>query len=299
MSRLSSFDLYALFCVDGIGSRKINRLLSSDQISFDGIDELKERLLSEDAKYPEFLNREDIKSLKALNPETVRAEYDALLNGGIDMITIDSDLYPALLRERLELDSPPILFCLGNSDIIKIDSVGIVGSRDVSSQALEFAARIVEGFKDREISIISGGARGIDSAAHYAAIECGLKTVVVAANGSNHLLKKGGIRDHNGNAIYVSQFHPNSAWSPINAMTRNKTVCAMSKAVFVVVAGECSGTINTGEAALRMGVPLYVISPSEFDDPPNGNRYLISKGGQEIHLDLDPGRAACFFDEVD
>lgn len=285
MSGISLFDLYALFCVEGIGPRKINRLLSSDEIPFSGIEEFKERFSSEDSESPEFLNREDIKLLKAIDLEAVRAEYDSLLSAEIEMINIGSNAYPTSLRERLALDSPPILFLLGDPAIITRDSIAMVGSRNVSDQALDLTRNLVKGFKDHDVSIVSGGARGIDSAAHYAAIEFGLKTVVVLAHGVTHLLKRGGITDHSGNVLYLSQFHPNAAWIPINAMIRNKTVCAMSKAVFVVEAGECSGTINTGEAALRMGVPLYVVSPSEFDNPPNGNRYLISKGGREVYLD--------------
>ena len=289
MTGFSTFDIYALFCIEGIGTRKINRILNSDEINFECVERLVAGLNDEKFESLSFLNTDDIESLKSVDIQAILDEFNSLSNYNIGSVDIRSMSYPPLLRERLGPDAPPILFSIGNPDIISMDSISIVGSRDVSAQGLEFTRRLVEGLKNLNISVVSGGARGIDSAAHQAAIENGLKTVIIVAHGIKHVIKRGIINDLGNSVLYLSHFYPNAGWSPLFAMVRNKTVCAKSKAVFVVEAGECSGTINTGEAALRLGVPLYVVSPSEFDEPPNGNRYLISKGGQEIFLDSVPG----------
>lgn len=282
---LSDFDIYALFCTSGIGNRKINGLLKSKDLDFESV----ERILSNPPDAVEGklmgLGKKDNESLRSLDIETVNAEYEMMLNSGVELVTTGSDNYPALLKERLDLDAPAILFSWGNHDIISRPAVAIVGSRHASDQGEEFAHRMIEGMKGFPISIISGGARGIDMVAHRSAIEHGLETMVVLAHGIKHVLRG---QNENGilrNVLFLSQFHPNSGWSPACAMIRNRTVCALSRAVFVIEAAESGGTVNTGETALKMGIPLYIVSPDEFKIPPPGNRYLISKGGRELFLD--------------
>jgi DNA processing protein len=282
---LSDFDIYALFCTSGIGNRKINSLLKSRNLDFESIecilskspDEIDGRIIG--------LGKKDNESLRSMDIGAVKAEYDLMLTSGVELITAGSDNYPSLLREKLDLDAPAILFGWGNHDIISRPAVAIVGSRHASDQGEEFARRMIEGMKGFPISIISGGARGIDMAAHRSAVEHGLETLVVLAHGISHVLRE---QNENGimrNVLFLSQFHPNSGWSPACAMIRNRTVCALSRAVFVIEAAESGGTINTGETALKMNIPLYVVSPDEFKIPPPGNRYLISKGGRELFLD--------------
>jgi DNA processing protein len=292
---LSVFDIYTLFCTEGIGNRKIGRLLCG---GFNGTVNPQDILAKTPEEISEIfpdLNKRDFEFLKKLDLESVRAEFDMLNNNGVEIITRSSSIYPSELADRLGPDAPVILFYLGNPDIISKPSVAIVGSRNVSNRGKEIAGKLVESLKDSNISIISGGARGIDSVAHNTAFNHGLETVVVIAHGINHVLKEGLDDSVLRSVLFISQFHPNSGWSPAFAMIRNKTVCALSSAVFVVETAESGGTLNTGETALKMGVPLYVISPTEFKTPPPGNRYLISKGGREIYLESDIG----FVDKID
>ena len=283
--KLSDFDIYALFCTTGIGNRKINSLLKSKNLNFESIEHILSKPPDEIDGKLMGLGQKDNESLRSLDIETVKAEYESMLNSGVELVTAGSDNYPSLLSERLGLDAPAILFVWGNHDIILRPTVAIVGSRRASDQGEEFARRMIEGLISIRVSIISGGARGIDMVAHRSAIEHGLETVVVLAHGINQVLREqnedGILRD----VLFLSQFHPNSGWSPACAMIRNRTVCALSRAVFVIEATESGGTINTGENALKMNIPLYVVSPDEFKIPPPGNRYLISQGGRELFLD--------------
>lgn len=283
----STFDIYALFCTEGIGNRKINRLVND---GFSGIEKLQGILTQSfddiSGIFPYF-RKKDIESLNSINLETICEDYDVLNNNGIEMISCGSSRFPSKLSEKLGLDSPAILFCLGNLEIISNRFVAIVGSRNVSDRGKEIAGKLTERLRDLNVSIISGGAKGIDSVAHSSAFEHDLDTVVVLANGINHVLKLGIDNDIMRKVLFLSQFHPNSGWSPAFAMIRNKTICALSSVIFVVEASESGGTLNTGETALKMGIPLYVISPVEFKIPPPGNQCLISRGGQEIYLDSD------------
>jgi DNA processing protein len=285
MTEPSLFDLYALFCVNGIGNRKLNRLLQSDLSGFEGVTSMLTKSPEEIKEFLPGLGNRDIESLKNLDLETVQAEYDQLSCAGIELVCQQSNHYPRALVNKLELDAPPMLFCLGNLEILNTPAISIVGSRDVSDRGKEIAAKLVEAMSDRNVTIISGGAKGIDAAAHNAAVECGLGTIIVTPYGINKILAGPAQDTLPAKALFISQFHPNSNWKPAFAMIRNKTVCALSKAIFVVEAGESGGTINTGEVAAKMGMPVYVLSPDEFEIPPPGNRYLISQGGREISLE--------------
>jgi DNA processing protein len=282
---LSDFDIYAFFCANGIGNRKINRLLKSDKRHFEGVEKILEMTPDEIAGFLGNLGDKDIESLKSLDIDAIKAEYELMLNSGIEMITAGSVNYPCTLKKRLGPDAPAILFCFGKLDIINIPAISVVGSRDISDRGEEITGRLIDAIADDHVSIISGGAKGIDAAAHNSAIERGLNTIVVTAYGINEVLKRQVDETILRIVLFLSQFHPNSRWRPAFAMMRNKTVCALSKAIFVVEAGETGGTVNTGETALQIGIPLYVISPDEFKIPPPGNRYLISKGGRELFLD--------------
>lgn len=285
MTEMSLFDLYALFCVKGIGNRKLNRILKSETGKFQNIENIMTRTVEEITEILPAINKKDADSLKNLDLETVQTEYEQLSLAGVDIIAANSDNFPRTLNDKLDLDAPPLLFCSGRLDIITSSAISIVGSRDISYRGRDITIRLVGKMAGKNVTIISGGAKGIDATAHNAAVDCGLNTIIVVPYGMNRVLTGAANDPIPGNALFISQFHPNSNWSTAFAMIRNKTVCALSKAIFVVEAGESGGTINTGQSALEMEIPLYVISPDEYKIPPSGNRYLISKGGRELSLE--------------
>ena len=89
--------------------------------------------------------------------------------------------------------------------------------------------------------------------------------------------------------LLVSQFKPNEPWGAHNAMVRNKLVCALSKAVIVISSGpekdqkgRMSGTFDAGKTALKLGIPLFVLSPNLLSTKPEGNAQLIKMGAKEI-----------------
>ena len=241
MNSLSLFDIYALFCVSGIGNRKLNRILRSDTNGFVGIDDFVSKTLDEIKAIFPALNNRDAETLMNLDLEKARTEYEQLSDAGVDTIIPIAENYPRILYDTLDLDAPPLLFCFGRFETIAAPAISIVGSRDISERGRELTVELVEMLTGGNITIISGGAKGIDAAAHNAAIECGLNTIVVTPHGINKVLKGLSNGAVPGNALYISQFHPNSNWSAAFAMIRNRTVCALSKAIFVVEAGESGG----------------------------------------------------------
>ncbi|MCS7029611.1 MAG: DNA-protecting protein DprA [Bacteroidia bacterium] len=208
------------------------------------------------------------------------------------VIRLNDDRYPKFVLENMGNSAPPVLYCKGCLPLLNQKGVSIVGSRDVGEFEIEITKTIARKLSENGINVISGYAKGIDTAAHLGALEAQGTTTMVLSFGVNHLTIKREIKKFNWeeNALFVSQFAPNEIFSGKNAMTRNKLVCAMSKAVVVIksgpekdpTTGKMSGTFNAGKSALEMGIPLFVLSPKKFDTTPLGNKELIKKGGIEF-----------------
>src|SRR5690606_36630191 len=96
------------------------------------------------------------------------------------------------------------------------------------------------------------------------------------------------------NSLFVTQFAPFEKFSGQNAMTRNKLVCAMSKAIVIIKSGperdregKMSGTFDAGKSALKMGIPVFVLSPQVLKPAPHGNVHLMKLGGIEFSNGMD------------
>ena len=132
------------------------------------------------------------------------------------------------------------------------------------------------------MNIVSGYAAGVDMAAHRAALECGGTTVLVLCEGIlNFNIKKEfkHIWDWERIAV-VSEFLPGIPWSVRNAMQRNKTICALSRAMILIESGTKGGSIEAGRASLEMGVPLFAPVYEGIPDSAIGNQELLKKGAR-------------------
>lgn len=137
-------------------------------------------------------------------------------SASFDVTTVLDDRYPARLRQIREL--PPILFSRGLL-MPDEDAVSVVGSRQASSAGLQFAGEVARGLVDRKLTVLSGLAAGIDSAAHTATIEYGGRPVGVIGTGIERTYPTGSRDLHQAvaqNGALISQFWPLSAptrWS--------------------------------------------------------------------------------------
>ena len=184
---------------------------------------------------------------------------------------------------------PPPLFIKGQQKLLTSEGAAIVGSRNVSDTGISIARKFAGQLASAELNIVSGYAKGVDSEAHLGALAAGGTTTIVLPCGIKKLYQKTAFKafDWQRQVLVVSQFDPDARWSARNAMARNKLVCALSKAVVVIESGperdsqgKMSGTFNTAKTAMRMGLPLFVLDPSCFDNPQKGNADLIKLGGK-------------------
>ncbi|MEW2211054.1 DNA-processing protein DprA [Streptomyces globisporus] len=204
-----------------------------------------------------------------------------LYGRGIFAVIRGTSRYPEMLIHN-EKASAPVLFCYGNDKLLKAEGIGMCGSRAVSEMGMKAAIACGEEVSKRGLSVISGYAKGVDTATHLAALRSGGSTVIVLAEGFDHFRVKQTFSDHFDleRLLVLSQFPPGQPWQAHAAMTRNKVIFGMGRALVVVEAGERGGTLAAGEGAIRMGRPVFVLNFGK--DTPPGNKLLLGKGGYPV-----------------
>jgi DNA processing protein len=179
----------------------------------------------------------------------------------------------------------PPLWCAGDTALIERPCVAIVGTRQVSVEGAARARRLARGLAERDVVIVSGLARGVDTEALNAAIEAGGRVVAVigtpidrAYPAENARLQENIYRDH----LLVSQFAPGSRVFPSHFPERNKLMAALSDATVIIEAGEGSGTLHQAAECVRLGRALFIAEnvlqnsaltwPATFTPYPNVHR---------------------------
>ena len=176
-------------------------------------------------------------------------KIDEWKNLGIWCVSIvDIDRFPLKLLSKARQKINPLLFGSGDLSILSNPSVGIVGSRDVSENTIQYIHKAVEKFTNNGISIISGGAKGVDLAAMNHALELGHCVIGVLPSELNKSLRDmETIRYITDNQLLLlSPEMPESHWTIGRAMGRNKYIYLLSNAVLVGQISKPSGGTWTG-----------------------------------------------------
>lgn len=179
----------------------------------------------------------------------------------------DAD-YPRRLKARLREDAPAVLYGCGDTSLLESGGLAVVGSRDVSDMLITYTKNVGRLAANAGKNIVSGGARGIDQAAMFGALEQGGKAIGVLADS----LEKGAMSRENrnmlinGQLVLISSYDPSAGFNVGNAMRRNRLIYALADASLVVNADFNKGGTWAGATEqldkLRM-VPVYVRSTGE------------------------------------
>lgn len=167
------------------------------------------------------------------------------------------------LNEVETKHAPDQLYCVGDLDLLRSGRrVSVVGSRAVSPEGRTRAATLTLALVERNVTIVSGLAKGVDAVAHHSAIKAGGRTVAVLGNpvttyypAENRALQTQIASRH----LLVSQFPEGYPSFSKNWPQRNRTMALLSDATIIVEAAEKSGTIHQGWEALRLGRPLFLL----------------------------------------
>lgn len=199
-----------------------------------------------------------------------------------DSISIMDPEYP---EELLWMHNPPVLlFYSGNIDLLKHPKIAVVGSRSCSRTGIQSVEKIINELNN-ELIVVSGLAKGIDAAAHYAAIRNGGKTIGVIGTGldvfyprSNKQLQK----YMGGSHLVLTEYGPGQSPQKHHFPERNRIIAGLSRAVIVAEARMRSGSLITCERAMEEGRDVFAIPGSILDGRSDGCHHLIQEGAKLV-----------------
>ena len=196
--------------------------------------------------------------------------------------SILDDCYPWDLSEIY--DAPVLLFYKGNLDLLKFPKVAVVGSRACSKQGAKSVEKVIQGLEN-ELVIVSGLAKGIDTAAHMAALQNGGKTIAVIGTGLDVFYPKANkrLQDYIGNDHRVlSEYGPGQQPLKFNFPARNGIMAGLCRGVIVAEAKMRSGSLITCERAMEEGRDVFAIPGSILDGLSDGCHHMIQEGAKLV-----------------
>ena len=217
------------------------------------------------------------KPIKVISKSQSEDQISLCLSKGIKILSYLDPDYPYLLK-NID-DYPPILFCRGDLSLLNKEKIAIVGSRDASSNGVKFAYSLAKKLTDHNKVVVSGFARGIDSAAHKGSID--YATIAVLAGGVDHiyppenkdlyyqLIEKG---------LVIAELPLGTIPKAQNFPQRNRIISGISNGVALIEASLKSGSLITAKFALQQNRDLFVVPGFPLDPHYHGNNYLLKQG---------------------
>jgi len=214
------------------------------------------------------------------DPET---EWAFLVRNGFQLICFGDDDYPANLSTIS--DPPAVLFASGALQPRDLVSIAVVGSRFASPAGIVFAERLSSDLSLSGVTIVSGLALGIDSAAHRGAIKAGGRTLAVLGCGLdvNYPSINADLRRQiAGAGALLTEFLPGAPPSSGNFPSRNRIISGISLGVVVVEAAERSGSLITARFALEQGREVFAVPGIALSRRSRGTHRLIKQGAKLV-----------------
>ena len=247
--------------IDGIGDKKINKIIS------------------------------------ARNKLNLDKEIEKLKEKNIKFITLGEEKYPNLLKKIY--DPPPVIYYKGNS-IFSENFIAIVGARRASLYGKKVAMNLASKLAARGITIVSGMARGIDSAGHKGALRASGNTIAVLASGvdyiyppENNKLYKKILK----NGLIISEFPPGVKPIPGYFPRRNRIISGLCQGVIVVEAAYKSGSLITSDFALEQGREVFAVPGNIDRTMSKGCNNLIKEGAIMVRSYKDILQELFFYDD--
>jgi len=216
-----------------------------------------------------------------------KAEIEKAKKLGVEILTLEKENYPSILKQIY--DPPIILYARGNFRESDKNSIAIIGSRRTSVQGRLNAQKFAYEIAASGWTIVSGLARGIDTAAHMGALRSHGRTIAVLGSGIDVMYpaENKELADNiSKNGVLLSEFPFGTQPLRENFPRRNRIVSGLSKAIVVVEASEKSGALITAGFALEQGREVFVI-PGDVSIPTTRGSHLLLKDGANLALTPD------------
>jgi len=216
--------------------------------------------------------------------ELAQEELAQAAGMGVKVVTLDDSEYPLELKQIY--DPPPVLYVRGAVSTISQPGIAVVGTRHPTPYGTGMAERLACDLAARGLTIISGMARGVDTAGHRGAIAAKGKTVAVFGTGIDVMYPKENTRLSEqilalGGAL-ISEFPIGTFPAPQNFPIRNRIISGMSVGVLVVEAAEYSGTRITARCALEQNRDVFAVPGNVTNKNSWGPNTLIKQGAKLV-----------------
>jgi DNA processing protein len=236
---------------------------------------------SADALKAAALIRDNADQLERLAEQTAAAAERAE-DVGARLVTVLDEGYPANLR--LIFNLPPFLFVRGALTEDDLRAVSVVGTRQATPGGVERAATMSRLLCERGVTVVSGLARGIDTAAHTAALEAGGRTVAVIGTGilRTYPAENTALADRiAAQGAVVSQFWPDGPPASYTFPRRNVTMSGIAQGTVVIEASSTSGAKMQARLALEHGKKVFLLR-SLTEDQPWARKYVETRGAMMV-----------------
>lgn len=249
-----------------------------------GLDDLSQGIITEKSAAAEQSRptlREGLKSLDRL-AERVATELEAAAGIGARLVTVLDDEYPANLR--LIPNLPPFLFYRGELSDDDARSVAVVGTRHPTEPGIRRAANMSKLLAQAHVTVVSGLAAGIDTAAHRSALDEGSRTIAVLGTGITKCYpaeNRDLAEEITTRGVLVSQFWPTTAPSRYTFPRRNVVTSGISQGTVVIEATSTSGAKMQARLALEHGKKVFLIR-SLVTTQPWARDYVTKRGAIEV-----------------
>ena len=238
------------------------------------------KLFLSQPKIREILTSQEIDRMSAfLEEDKLERIINRNLSEDIEMITLNDDRYPVLLKE---ISTPPLcLYCKGNLQLLNSVCVGIVGSRKITDYGIVVTKLYAKELARAGVTIVSGLAHGVDTVAHRTALEENGATIAVLAGGLHHIYPAsnyGLSKQICENNLILSENSPDIEPITYYFPVRNRIIAGLSRAVVITEAGIKSGAMHTKDYAVEFNRELFAV-PGRINSP-------MSEGTNKIIKDF-------------
>lgn len=281
MSNMTTNSLYllALHSIDGLGPIRLKAILDyfkDPKLAWEGNSQELVKI-----GIPKNVVELFLETRKKLAPESYAKIVKA---SGINWITIFDDNYPKLLSKIY--DPPVVLYYKGEILPQDAQAIAVVGTRKMTGYGKVITEQFTKGLVAGGLTIVSGLARGVDSAAHKQALTDGGRTIAVLGGGLNNIFPSENTslaeKIAAGAGAVISEFPPNAPVLPGNFPSRNRIIAGLSKAVLVTEAAADSGSLITARLAAGEGREVFAVPGPVTSLYSRGPINLIKMGAKAV-----------------
>jgi DNA processing protein len=264
--------------VPGIGNHLFKRLIerfNRPELVFEAANEDLLRVEGLSPRLAKAIHRHKV-------PETVKKDFDLVMRKGYKIITMIDHEYPPLLLQIP--DPPPFLYLFGRLDST-MQNIAVVGSRNATSYGIATTTRLCASLASLKITIASGMARGIDTAAHQGALSVKGRTIAVLGSGLEKVYPAENLKlfhEIAENGAVISEFplltEPEAHHFPV----RNRIISGISHGTVIVEATKRSGSLITARLAGEQGREVFAVPGSIHSFKSTGTHSLIKQGAKLV-----------------